>query len=340
MGMPQRLLLVLALFLVQIPLFGEVFAQESATTTEETIPATVTSIAPWYVVDTISGNIDVGDFIVGPGRSEVSVRPGETKVVYISVTNRISDGRDFILEVEDIEAAADGQGVVSLPQGERGPYSIVDLISFPESRIPLQLGQRARIPITITVPADTAPGGYYGTVLVSTVRDSTSDNQAAPRSPVVARIGSLILLTVEGDIVREGKTVSVATTNSTGGWYESGPIEIGVLYENTGTVHVNPYGQVAIKNLIGEEVGFVTLEPWFVLPSSLRLREITWDREWLFGRYTVEAQINRGYDDVVDTVTTSFWVLPWKVVGTIFLVAFIIIFSIRAFFRTFEFKRR
>ncbi|NCT02032.1 hypothetical protein GW766_02155, partial [Candidatus Parcubacteria bacterium] len=78
----------------------------------------------------------------------------------------------------------------------------------------------------------------------------------------------------------------------------------------------------------------------FVLPASLRLREITWNREFLFGRYVVTARINRGYDDVIDEVTTSFWVLPWKIVGGIFIAFFIIIFSVRAFLRTFEFKRK
>jgi len=325
-------------------LFGSVSYNASAQT-EPASTTTPAAIAPlvetsWFEKDSISGNPSVGDFVVGPGRSEVSVKPGETVVIQVMVTNRISDDRDFIIEVEDIQAAPDGIGVLSLPQGQRGPYSITDFVSFPENQISLGLGERARLPVTITVPANTPPGGYYGTVLISTVKESQSENANAPRSPVIARVGSLILLTVEGEVIRNGKTVSVDTINNDRGWYEAGPIELGILYENNGTVHVNPYGTVSIKNIVGEEVGYVTLEPWFVLPDSLRLREITWDREWLFGRYTVEAQINRGYDDIVDTVTTTFWVLPWKIVGGIFLIIFITIFSIRAFFSTFEFKRK
>jgi hypothetical protein len=92
--------------------------------------------------------------------------------------------------------------------------------------------------------------------------------------------------------------------------------------------------------MFGEEVGFVELAPWFVLPQSLRLREVTWDREWLLGRYTATARINRGYDDVVDEMSVTFWVLPWKVVAGTFTVLFIIFFSFRAFFRAFEFKRK
>ena len=123
-------------------------------------------------------------------------------------------------------------------------------------------------------------------------------------------------------------------------WYEKGPIEMALLYENTGTVHLNPYGEVSIKNMLGEEVGYLEIDPWFVLPSAVRLREFSWDREFLFGRYTAEASINRGYDDEIDVLKTTFWVLPWKLVGSIFLGLFIIIFLVRTFFRTFEFKRK
>jgi hypothetical protein len=95
-----------------------------------------------------------------------------------------------------------------------------------------------------------------------------------------------------------------------------------------------------ITNLLGEEVGWVELDPWFILPNSLRLREVTWDREWLFGRYTAMVNINRSYDDVIDTMEYTFWVLPWKVIAVVFSVLFIIIFLFRAFFRKFEFRRK
>jgi hypothetical protein len=60
----------------------------------------------------------------------------------------------------------------------------------------------------------------------------------------------------------------------------------------------------------------------------------------LFGRYTATAYINRGYDNIVDEVSVSFWVLPWKVIGGAFLIIFLTIFGIRTFLKRFEFKRR
>ncbi|MCA9359121.1 hypothetical protein KC926_02860 [Candidatus Kaiserbacteria bacterium] len=347
----KKFILVCLVALLATPLSGEVFAQvdeqntsvasEESTTTPAVLQEEVveSEAKPWYRSERISGNIEVGDFVVGPGRTEIEVSPGETVIQEISVTNRISETREFRLEVEDITGSKDGSSAVSLTGDERGPYSIRDYISFPEDSFVLELGERARIPVTITVPKDAEPGGYYGSVLVSTVRIGTDPDSAAPRSPIIARVGSLIFLKVKGETKTEGKTLDLSLLNDKW-WYEKGPIELGILYENTGSVHVNPYGELAITNMFGEQVGFVELEPWFVLPNSLRVREITWDREFLLGRYTVKAQINRGYEDVIDEVSVSFWVMPWKIVGGVFFVLFIVIFSIRAFFRTFEFKRK
>jgi hypothetical protein len=318
-----------------------VFAQSEQpnSTSTSTQPQVVEETGSWFRSERLEGDVDVGDFVVGPGRTEIVVSPGETIIQEISVTNRISNDRSFTLEVEDIVGSDDASVSVQLTGAERGPYSIRDYISFPATTFELGLGERARIPVTITIPADAEPGGYYGSVLVSTDRTAPLTEETVSRSPVVARIGSLFFITVRGDTIVEGATKSIATIDNKW-WYEKGPIDFAILYENTGAVHVNPYGELSIKNMLGEEVGFVELEPWFVLPKSLRSREITWDREFLLGRYTVTARINRGYDDIVDEVHTSFWVMPWKIVGGAFLVVFIIVFGIRTFFRTFEFKRK
>lgn len=335
--------------LLTTPLLGEVLAQtaptnsqvgEPATSTATTTETTTPTVESWYKSEQIFGLIDVGDFVVGPGRTEIEVKPGETVIKEVTVTNRISDNRTFELVVEDISGSDDPNNSVVLSGDERGPYSVRDYISFPRTTFTLALGERARIPVTITIPPDAEPGGYYGTVLVSTIRTpGKTEEDGAPRSPIIARVGSLFFVTVAGETVRGGVSKEIATINNQW-WYEKGPVKLGILFENTGSVHLNPYGELSIANMFGEEVGFVELEPWFVLPQSLRLREVAWNREFLLGRYTVTARINRGYDNVIDEVTTSFWVMPWKIVGGIFFILFIIIFSLRAFFRTFEFKRK
>lgn len=326
--------------LVAVTPFG-VLAQET-TSTEAVATTTPVVVEPenWFAVEELSGTVDQGDFVVGPGRVEIEVKPGQSVTQYISVANRISDNRTFELVVEDVSGSANGERAVTFMGDVRGPYTVQDYITFPKNTFKLDLGERARIPVTVTIPADAEPGGYYGGVLVSTVKDDGVDEgEGTARSPIVARVGTLFFITVPGDVVRTGATKSL-TLSEAKAWYEKGPIKFSVLYENTGSVHLNPYGELRITNLFGEEVAFVELEPWFILPKSLRTRDISWDREMLFGRYTATAFINRGYDDVVDEVSVSFWVLPWKIVLPVFVVLFVILFSIRFFLRNFEFKRR
>ena len=321
----------------QLSTSTEPLSLETASSTEVVAPVIK---QPWFKLERLEGIVDQGDFVVGPGRAELEIKPGQTVVYEMSIANRISDNRRFELEIEDVSGTEDGNQAVVFLGESRGPYTIKDYISFPEDHFNLELGERARIPVTISIPADAEPGGYYGGVLVSTVKNDGATTEAGTaQSPIIARIGTLFFITVPGETLKAGETksLSLATPKP---WFEKGPIELHLLYENTGSVHLNPYGELRIRNFFGEEVGFVEVEPWFVLPKSLRTRTVMFDREVLFGRYTVTASINRGYDDVVDEVSTVFWVLPWKVLVSVFLFVFILLFSIRFFVRTFEFKRR
>lgn len=94
------------------------FAQGTATTTA---PAETDS--SWFELERIEGDIDVGDFVVGPGRAEIVVSPGETIVQEITVTNRISENRTFKLAVDDITVVL-MEAVRSLSLTERAVLTV------------------------------------------------------------------------------------------------------------------------------------------------------------------------------------------------------------------------
>jgi len=314
-----------------------------ATTSQvvELSQADTESTDTWFTTDFVIGDPLVGDFVVGPGRIELNANPGETIVTEITVTNRISDNRQFRLEVADVTGSADGSSALDLVEGDNpGPYSIRDYISFPQDVFTLALGERAKIPVTISIPAAIDPGGLYGTVLVSTIQAPAETGELnVPRNPIIARVGSHIFLNIAGETVVAGQTLDLRTLPSSL-WYESGPLTFAISYENTGSVHLNPYGELRVRNTFGQEVGYVELEPWFVLPTSLRTREIEWDRDFLFGRYTATAAVNRGYNDIVDEVTVTFWVLPWKILLTVFLSTLVVTFLFRLLFKNFSVTRK
>ncbi len=282
------------------------------------------------------------DFVVGPGKTELIIKPGESKITEILVSNRTGQTRTFNFEVEDAQGSNDLTKSVVLLGSDTGPYTLKDYVHLPQKSIVLQNNQRARIPVTITVPKDAEAGGRYGSVLVTTAtKDASTGDESgmSPSSAIVSRIGTLFFLTIPGETNIEGNLHSF-TTLSLKKFFTEGPIKFQILFDNKGDLHLNPYGDVRIKNFAGEEVGFVELDPWFALPRSTRAREVEWTRDLLIGRYTATANINRGYDDIIDTQTIYFWVLPWKIIGSVFVILFVIFFCIRFFTKTFEFKRK
>lgn len=325
------ILLVVSVFLPGISASAEEPNASSTAVTQTTSPITREQIP--------GSDIQLGDFVVGPGKAEVVVRPGETVYKEITVTNRIDNNRSFQFHVEDMSGSADGSEAVVLLGDQNGPYSLKDYVSVPESTITLGLGERARIPVKITMPPNAEPGGYYGAVLVSTLQTDEDNDGSIAQSPIIARIGTLFFITVPGETSRESSLVSFATVNNQW-WFTKGPVPLGLTYENKGSIHLNPYGEVRVTNMLGNEVGYVELDPWFVLPKSIRTRDITWTSEFLLGRYTITASVNRGYDNQIDTKAIHIWVIPWQLLIGVFAVLFVIIFVFRWFFNKFEFKRK
>lgn len=294
-----------------------------------------------YKVDQLRGDRVYGDFVVGPGRFQLEVAPGESKTVEILVTNRMGIPKTFLLTTEDMDAQTDEGGGVRLLGDEVGPYSIKDFISVPQESFILEHQQRARIPVTVSIPADAQPGGFYGTLLTQIIsEDATSDSPGVVAgAKLVSRIGTLFFVTTPGDIERESEIMQFSTVGDKR-FFTKGPIELSVVTENKGTVHVTPFGELSIFNTLGNEVGYVELQPWYVLPQSIRNKDIEWNREFLWGRYTAVLELNRGYDNIVDTVSYTFWVIPLQLVAIVFGGFFIFFLLIRFFFSQFEFKRK
>jgi len=264
------------------------------------------------------------DYLVGPAKIEASVQPGTSRNFSFSITNRSGRAQKFSLSLEDYEGSSEPNQAVVFLHGDESATSLKDYIFLPQNEFTLRHGERAIVPFGIFAPAGASPGGRFSAVIVSAT--PTTAPEQSQQIAISPRIAVLLFVTIEGDVQREGQLVSIATKNGKSlFWDEAIPIQI--LFENNGNVHLNPYGKVIIRNMFGRIVEEIVLEPWFTLPNSQRLREIE-VRGVRFGRYRVEAQINRGYEDLVDEGGISFVVLPITEV-LVALVALAVLFSIR-----------
>jgi hypothetical protein len=289
-----------------------------------------------YRSDALPSTDVFGDFVVGPGKVELTLNPGESKTVEVTLANRMGDDRKFDLTVEDMKGSDNPEQTVVLLGDDRGPYSLRDYFSVPEWSFMLPHARKARIPVTVTIPADAEPGGYYGSVLFTTTsKPNEQGGQGA--AAIISRIGVLFFVTVPGAGTYEGKLESFSSKNT---FFTEGPIPFQMLFRNTGNMHLNPSGEITIRNMIGTQVETLVVEPWFALPGSLRLREVEWNRAALMGRYTAEAAIKRDYGDQVDRMTVTFWVIPVVPAAIALGGIFVLFFIIRFIATNFEFKRK
>ena len=304
----------------------------------EPAPAT-NDIYDNYTKSKIPEGANYKDFVVGPGFFTLEVAPGDSVTVPLNVSNRMGSRKLFRLTTEDMAASTESSGVALLGD-EVGPYTIKDYITVPYDRFYLDDNMRATIPVTVTIPEDAEPGGFYGSILteIATTPESTDEGVVSGTS-IVSRIGTLFFVTTPGDIEKSG-AFKEFTTVPKKTFFASGPIDMGITFENLGNVHFTPSGSVSITNILGEQVGEVELEPWYVMPQSLRTKEISWDRELLIGRYVITADIDLGYTEASESKQLVVWLLPWKILLPIFLGFFVFSLLIRFIFRNFEFKRK
>ncbi len=294
-------------------------------------------------------NVDIqNDFVVSPGKTEVFLNPGDIVVKNVSVTNRNSHPVKFKLTTEDFVGSDDLETpVVLLNEEENSPYSLKDFV-HPEIReFTLKTGERVTVPVTISVPTDIEPGGHYGAVVVANVptdpvTGKEIDGAAGGSTKLISRIASLLLVRINGPVTESGNLESVKPIGSSSSIFQSNPTGFGIVFKNTGEVHLVPHGTITVKNIFGSKVGSLAVDAYFALPKSTRYKEVLWTNPppFSFGRYTATLSLYKGYGDETQTMDITYWVLPWKVLVGGFVIIFVLIALMRFIATRFEFKRK
>lgn len=264
-----------------------------------------------------------GTFSITPAKVELSVAPGETKRTEVNITNRLGKTTKFSVTVEDIVASSDPVVAVELAGERISAYTIKNFINISPASFELRDGEIQKITITVSLPRDVFPGGHYGAVLISSLPTLSTGSQTGASAQIRARLGATILVRVPGRISESGKLQGFSTVNNKK-LFSGGPVDFQILFENSGNVHVNPYGLITVRNIFGRKVSEIPVEPWFVLPESERTRLISWTPRFAVGRYRAELVLNRGYENILDEKTTAFWIIPWPAV----VLAIVIIIAV------------
>jgi len=304
------------------------------------------TLAPGYLLAFEKTKLEIipqNDFVVEPGKTEVLLDPGESIVKNIIVTNRINRTVRFRLSTEDFIGTDDPKQPVILLGDNYSPYSLKDLIVPEITEFSLEFGERIVIPVTITIPVNVEPRGYYGALIISNDPDKLEGNNTTEvegRTRIISRIGSLFLLKINGQGLSNGNIENFKLIGPEKTFYSEKPDGFEIAFKNTGNVHLVPYGTITIKNMFGKVIQTLPVDAYFVLPDSTRYREIIWTKGFSIGRYSASLTLNKGYDGEIETVKLAFWVLPWKIMILGFISLVFIIAFIYYFFSRFELRKK
>ncbi len=254
-----------------------------------------------------------GVFAVRPAKVEVSLLPGESTTRMVALENGTPVPLTVRVTYEEVSS-----GVQARPEDdpfvlgeESGSVtSLGAMLTLPSQEVTVLSGERVEVPVTVRVPERTVPGGYDGS-LVFAFRAPTG-GPASAQVAVESRLATLFFVRVAGEVKEEGRVLAYGLFNDARFVISPtphAPLRFQVAYENTGSVHVNPYGQIRLDPLWGASE-YLYIDPWIVLPGATRMRELMWSSALLPGYYRATLEHNAGYGDVVEEKTVSFVVLP------------------------------
>jgi hypothetical protein len=266
-----------------------------------------------------------GSFSIAPAKVEVSLNPGQTVEREITVVNNLGRTSAFQVSVQDISPSSDENNPINLLGNDRGPYSLKNYVKPQLSDFVLRNGEAKTVAVTITIPKVAPPTGLYGAVTISAYAASSSNANVK----IFSSLGALYFVKINGPVTEVGGLTDFRLRS---GWLVIGDRQpvFEIIFHNEGNIYLNPYGFIGVKKWGRGIATKFEVKPWFVLPNSSRLREITATSTLSSGLYRADLFQNRGYNNVVDT--KSIWFLKLSV-WLASLLSIIILAIIYLFYR-------
>lgn len=272
---------------------------------------------------------------IGPPVVNLKGDPGQTIKAQISLRN-ISNNKLIVSnEINDFTAnGEDGTPKLLLDSKEPDPNSIIPWISpLPQfNLVPKQIQQ---LNLTLKIPANASPGGFYGVIRFTGRAPELGDTGVA----LSASIGALVFVRVNG-VAKEAMATEEffahAGDNKAAWLFESPPIHFVQRLKNNGNIFEKPTGLVRVKDMFGKEMGAtnVNLPQSNVLPNTVRKFTQPFDKSvygerWLFGKYTAEMEVTYGDNAQKINSTITFWIIPYRLIIAIIVGLIALFFIIR-----------
>ena len=280
---------------------------------------------------------------ISPARIEVSGDPGTTVTKDITLFNDTQAGTEtYYVTYANFEA-----------QGETGSPLFVDPIddlgtwmTTSTTTVTLAPNETKTITLSINIPKDAYAGGHFAVVFFG-------NNPQGGQISVGAKTGTLVLLSVNGNVLEAGGLVSFNTLNHQF-FYNSLPVNLEYRWKNDGNDRVQPVGNVTMHDTFYIPIARLDANAVTgnILPHSTRLFHLDWIKQainpnaipptsfisaffsrvayqwenFAVGFYFAKLNLTYGTQNLHSSKTAIFFVFPWQLLLCMLVVLLVILF--------------
>ena len=208
---------------------------------------------------------------LSPASEELSMEAGTEKSGKITVINNGETDYRFNVYAAPFSVKGEDYNPDFTTVNER--TRAYEWIEFTQTSLQLDAGERTTVDYTLDVPENAAPGGHYAVLFAETQPPEGEASVARKK-----RIGTLLYLSVDGDIQTSGSLGSLTTKF----WQTGAPITSDVRVKNDGNVHFTANLDAHYKNLFGRQQ-FQLKKETRIMPGTTRRIPVAWENAPYFG---------------------------------------------------------
>ena len=197
---------------------------------------------------------------VSPLRTELTVEPGRSVTKEMRVTNRSDQPIEVSMSAKVFKTVNDQYDYAFIDRqndgGEPG-----DWVRFENRTFTLASNKSTLLRYQLAVPLKAEPGGRYISVFASTLASESTTNA----EPSLQQVGSLLYVTVAGDVTRTGSLLGFTAPKVT-----TKDIAWSAQIRNSGSTHFRTKYVATVSSMFGMRVGEAAGDA-LILPGTVRL---------------------------------------------------------------------
>lgn len=280
---------------------------------------------------------------ISPARLLLVGEPGKKIDASLQIRNRNAGTEKLRLDILKVKASGDRIELITPAKNDE----FSSWVKF-GSKIPFDApyNQIQTVPVTINIPKDAAFGYYYAIVIS---KASAPVSVPGATQAIEGKVAQIILLDVKAPGAK--RTIEIKEFQASRHWYEFLPADFTTIVTNTGNVHAAPQGNIFIKSVSGHQIGALDINAagGSVLPQAVRTfssewnqgfphyetvdgkRKLVWNwnqANWFrVGKYKADLVLvyNDGQRDIPVTSSTTFWVVPWRMLLVLLVILLLVL---------------